>query len=213
MSNESKLIRETSVSNPTYPSNTTFKRETREKFEPIVKGKVIKQKKGWIAKIKESMQCEDRQSISDYIIYDIIIPTIKSAISDTIRGSLDMWLFKERYRPNNIKRDGTKSYVSYNHYYNGNENQPNRNSQNHLNNYSFEEVIFNSRGEAEDVLSKLSEAIEEYGLVSVGDFYDLCGIHSSYTDNKYGWSNLREAFTERNRDGYIIKLPRPKPIN
>ena len=55
----------------------------------------------------------------------------------------------------------------------------------------------------------MEEIIATYGLVSVADFYELVGVPSNYTDNNYGWSNLRNAYVDRLRDGgYIIKLPR-----
>ena len=68
--------------------------------------------------------------------------------------------------------------------------------------------FFDTRGEAEEVLSRLDELIEMYGLVRVADLYDLVGITGDYTDNKYGWKNIRNARVERTRDGYAIKLPR-----
>ena len=79
--------------------------------------------------------------------------------------------------------------------------------------YDFDDIILDSRGEAEDVLSRMDELIDNYGIVSVADFYDLCGITGSYTDNKYGWTDIRSAQVVRVRDGYKIKLPRALPLN
>jgi hypothetical protein len=53
----------------------------------------------------------------------------------------------------------------------------------------------------------------EYGIVSVGDLYDLANItNDNYTLNKYGWTNLRDAKVVPTRDGYMIKLPRALPL-
>ena len=49
-------------------------------------------------------------------------------------------------------------------------------------------------------------------MVSVMDLYDLVGITGQYTDNKYGWTNLRNAEPVRTRDGYMLKLPRAIPL-
>ena len=70
-----------------------------------------------------------------------------------------------------------------------------------------------SEGEAEDVLSRMDELIDTYGVVSVADLYDLVGISCNYTDNKYGWTNLRNAEPVRVRDGYMLKLPKALPID
>lgn len=73
--------------------------------------------------------------------------------------------------------------------------------------------IFESRGEAEEVLSRMNELIDTYGLVSVADAYDLCGTTSVYTDNKRGWTNLDGAEVIRIRGGYYkLCLPKALPI-
>ena len=54
----------------------------------------------------------------------------------------------------------------------------------------------------------MDELIDQYGVVSVGDLYDLVGVTGAYTDNNYGWTDLRTASVVRTRDGYMIKLPR-----
>ena len=79
--------------------------------------------------------------------------------------------------------------------------------------YSYDEIILDSRGEAEDVLARLDELIDSYGLVRVADLYDLVGITGDYTDNKYGWTSLRTAEVIRVREGYAIKMPRAIPID
>ena len=79
--------------------------------------------------------------------------------------------------------------------------------------YSYDDIILNSRGEAEDVLMRMDELMETYGLVRVADLYDLVGITGNYTDNKYGWTNIRNAEIVRVRDGYMIKMPRAVPID
>ena len=74
-------------------------------------------------------------------------------------------------------------------------------------------MVLETRGEAEDVLSRMDELIDTYGVVSVADLYDLVGISCNYTDNKYGWTNLRNAEPVRVRDGYMLKLPKALPID
>ena len=55
--------------------------------------------------------------------------------------------------------------------------------------------------------------MEEYGTVRVADLYDLVGVTGQYTDNNYGWTNIRNAEIVRVRDGYKIKMPRALPLN
>ena len=79
--------------------------------------------------------------------------------------------------------------------------------------YDYDNIILSSRGEAEDVLMKMDELMDTYGLVRVADLYDLVGITGNYTDNKYGWTNIRNAEIVRVRDGYMIKMPRAVAID
>lgn len=72
----------------------------------------------------------------------------------------------------------------------------------------FREIVFVSRGDAEEVLTGLSDIIKEYKQTSVADLYDLCNITSSFADNKYGWEDLSGASVRRTNDGYILDLPR-----
>lgn len=78
--------------------------------------------------------------------------------------------------------------------------------------YDFDDVVFDTRGEADEVLSSMDELMDRYGVVSVADMYDLCGMTCNYTDNKYGWKSLARADISRVRDGYMIKLPKAEPI-
>ena len=75
-----------------------------------------------------------------------------------------------------------------------------------------DDIILESRVDAEDVISRMKEIIETYGFVRVTDLYDLVGITGDYTDNKYGWTNIRGAEPVRVRDGYMLKLPKAVPL-
>ena len=74
-------------------------------------------------------------------------------------------------------------------------------------------IVYVRACEAEDVLERMDELIATYQVVSVADFYDLVGVSGNYTDNKYGWTDIRNASVIRVRDGYMIKLPKALPLN
>ena len=112
------------------------------------------------------------------------------------------------------RKSSTASKVSYRRYY-----DEKRTGTGHVSlsrqksGYNYDDVVLDNRGEAEDVLSRMDELIEAYGLVSVADLYDLVGINGNYTDNKYGWTDIRNASAIRVRDGYKLKLPKALPLN
>ena len=47
----------------------------------------------------------------------------------------------------------------------------------------------------------------------MADLYDLVGMTSNYTDNKYGWYDLRTAYIQGVSGGYVIRLPKPVALN
>ena len=59
----------------------------------------------------------------------------------------------------------------------------------------------------------MNELLDNYGIVSVADLYDLVGKSCDYTANRYGWTNIRNAEPVRVRDGYLLKMPKVGPID
>lgn len=196
-----------------FKSNSHKSKEVDEKkkVEKVVKGKVKTKKKNSITKFADVFVSEDVSSVKSYIIGEVLIPAMKKALSDIVTNGIDMILYGES---GVTKRKSPGSRVSYTNYYDRRDRDRYGYDDRRVRaGYDFNDVILDSRGEAEDVLSRMDELIDNYGIVSVADFYDLCGITGSYTDNKYGWTDIRSAQVVRVRDGYKIKLPRALPLN
>ena len=141
---------------------------------------------------------------------DVFISSLKKAVSDIVTNGIDMILYGETGRN---KRSSTASNVSYRSYYDRRDDDRRYNNNRTVSGYSYNDIILETRGEAEEVLSRLDELIETYKIATVADLYDLVGITGNYTDNKYGWTNIRNAEAVRVRDGYVLKLPKALPIN
>jgi len=139
-----------------------------------------------------------------------LVPAIKKAISDIVTNGIDMILYGGTGR---TKSNSTASKVSYRSYYDGGNGRRDYSATRTKTGYNYDDIILDNRGEAEDVLSRMDELISTYGLVSVADLYDLVGVTGNYTDNKYGWTDIRSASVIRVRDGYMLKLPKALPLN
>lgn len=179
------------------------------KVEKVVTGKVITRKKSGFDKLKGEFISDDAKNIGSYVFGEVLIPAMKKAIFDIVTDGIDILLYGE-------SRKGTKrttaDRVSYRSYYG--DSSPIRDTRaSRLNDYNYDDIVLSNRGEAEDVLLRMDELMETYGLVRVADLYDLVGITGNYTDNKYGWTNIRNAEIVRVRDGYMIKMPRAVPID
>ena len=179
-----------------------------KKVEQITKGKVKTKKKSGATKFADVFITEDISNVKDYIIYDVLLPAAKKTISEIVSNGIDMILYGET---KSRKSKGSK--VSYSKYYDDREDDYRRsNRRSRVIGYDYEDVILETRREAEEVLNRMEDLIDSYGVVSVADLYDLVGISGNYTDNKYGWMNLRSAGIERTRDGYMLLLPKVKPL-
>lgn len=200
-----------------YPSNSRnskiTKQDQRPKVTKITKGAVVKRKKSLGSRFMETFVGESVDNVMSYVIHDVLVPAAKSMFEESINRGLEMMLHGQT-RGNNTVRDKGKSYVSYNSYSNQRtSNNSNRQTSReiparsrHL--HSFDDIVLNTRGEAEEVLSHLVDLTIDYDRASVSDLYDLVGVTGEFTDNKYGWTNLESASVSRTRDGYLLNMPK-----
>ncbi len=176
-----------------------------KRAEKVVHGKV-KTKSNNARKITDIFISEDAANVKNYIIMDVIVPSIKKAIYDLIVGTLDMSLYGGR--GSGGKRP-TADKISYRDYSSASRRDDRSyGSTRTASGYTYDDIVVETRGEAESVLARMDEIMEEYEQVRVADLYDLVGISGDYTDNKYGWTNIRNARVVRTRDGYKIEMPR-----
>ena len=191
-----------------HASKEKEKNREEKKVEKIISGNAKAKKKSEFSKFADVFVSEDAGNVKSYILMDVLVPAVKKAISDIVTNGIDMLLYGET---GVHKRNGASSKVSYRSYY----DRSNRSSSSSRtrSGYSYDDIILDIRGEEEEVLSRMDEIVATYGTVSVADLYDLVGITGAYTDNKYGWTDIRSASVVRVRDGYMIKLPRALPLN
>lgn len=192
-----------------YKSNSHKSREEK-KVEKIVSGAVKSKKKSELQKIADIFISEDISNVKSYIFMDVMIPAVKKAISDIVTNGIDMMLYGDSGRS---KKGSAASKISYRSYYDRANDRKERGSSGVRRGYDYDDVVLDNRGEAEEVLSRMDELIAAYGLVSVADLYDLVGITGDYTDNKYGWTDIRNASVVRVKNGYMIKMPKALPLN
>ena len=194
------------------PSNSISggaEKKPEKKFEKVTTGKVATKEKNDIQKVASMFIAEDLKTVKDHILKDVAVPKLQDFFADLMIATINM-IFHGDDRPRN---NYSGSYaqpnrVSYNQYSGRNNNQARPAAA-----INYQDVIFSSRGDAEEVLSQMIDAISTYNCVSVADFYDLVGMTSNYTDNKYGWYDMRSAYVQAVNSGYIIRLPKPVALN
>ena len=197
------------------PNSKRYKTEQKDapadkkKVEKVVKGAVKTRKKSGVSKLKDTFISEDVSNVKSYILMDVLIPAAKKAISDIVRDGIDMILYGDTHRG---RSSSSASYVSYRSYSDRDRRDNRYESSRSRTIYEPDDIILESRVEAEEVLERMNELLDNYGIVSVADLYDLVGKSCDYTANRYGWTNIRNAEPVRVRDGYLLKMPKVGPI-
>lgn len=178
-----------------------------EKLAPVVSGSAKTKKRSMPSKLVNIFFPGDVKSVKQSVVQDVVIPTVKNIMLD----SLEMILFPEGRVGKRGKGGGTR--VSYGSYYEKGEKAI-KAVKNRMDVFDYDDVEFETRGDADAVLFALDDVIERYGFASVGEFYDLSQVTTTnYAVNKYGWTDLKDASVVSIRGGgWMIRFPRPEPL-
>lgn len=202
----------------------------KKKVEPVIDSSdVIVRKKSKGKKAVESFLGEEVESVKDHIVYDMIIPSTKDAMSNMCGGIVDFFndMFHEFIdsiffgSSEHTKTKASQTYVSYQGYYN-------KKSQSSGKPLSKRETYLSTRHDLEDldfvdmetalkVRKELIELIENYNEASVADLFSLSDQTLDWAEykekDKFGWRDPSAIGKPRRRRGrYIIPLPRPEKL-
>lgn len=189
------------------PGNSKSKKpdkpSEKPKLKSVVEGTVIQQKKPWHRKFVDTFTGEDVTSVGGYLVHEIVIPTIKSLLVDMLSKGGERLIYGEI-----SPRGATSSRGGLNYSSISTSRQTRTVSQSTRRTHNFGEILLETRVEAEEVLTSLGDLIDGYGSASVSDLYDLIGVSSQFTDERWGWTNLNTARAVPVRNGYLLELPK-----
>lgn len=212
-----------------FPSNSRKSREPRvektpvpeeRRVEKIIESEVVLRKKPVGKRFVETFFRGNARGVVSYIIVDVLLPAAKDTIADAFSQGIERMLFGEARSTS--RRTGARpgGYVSYNRF----APQPSNNaareesrsrdlSRSARATHDFDEIILRTRAEGDEVIGRLFDIIVKYEAATVGDLYDLLGITSKFTDDRWGWTDLRGAGVTRVRNGYLLDLPQPEALD
>lgn len=202
-----------------YMSNSDKSRNRPEpsvpekKIDSVISGTATTQKKNSFGKFKDSIIAEDARSVGSWLLTEVVYKSLKKFIYDMVTSGIDMLLYGETSHAKASSNGLSK--ISYNSYYTAykSSSDSSRSVTPSASVLDYDNIIFSSRGDAEAVLSTMLELLDQFGVVSVGDLYELAGVNTqNYMVNKFGWTSLRNAQVMRCKDGYILKLPKATAI-
>lgn len=196
------------------PSDKELPEEKRPKIERV-ETSVRTRKKSLGSKFTETFVSEDAGNVRHYIFGEVLVPAVKSVISDMVTTGIEMLLYgetKSRKRSNRSSWSSVDSRTSYARYYDDRDRDTRRSTRSEeRRRTSWDDLVFDRRTEAEDILVRMFEVVDKYDNISISELCDMTGLRAEYTDTNWGWEkeDLAQASVARSRDGYILKLPRP----
>jgi hypothetical protein len=206
---------------PDYPPNSDASKRNPlddKKVERITSGEAKRKKKSLGKQFKETFVGGDARTAARYVVMDVLVPAARDMIVDMGVAGIEKFIFGEarRRRGPTPPPSGPQGYFNYNRPYTptgsrmtGPERVMSRRARAA---HDFDEVVLESRAEAEEVINRLFEIVSRYESATVADLYELVGLSSVHTDHKWGWTNLRGAGVSTTRDGYLLDLPEPEPL-
>jgi hypothetical protein len=207
-----------------YPSNSKKSKLTevpppeREPVDKVITNEVIRRKQGIFSRVGGGFIAEDGGTVVSYVLMEVLLPAAKNMISDAVSQGIERMLFGDaRPRSAGSDRRGYTNYSRFSRDIPGSNAGPSGASVRSISRHQrathdFNDIIIASRAEAEDVLERLRDLINEYQVATVSDLYDLVGLTGEFTDDKWGWFDLRSGAIRAVRGGYMLQLPKTQPI-
>lgn len=209
-----------------YPGNSKKERaeeakseSARPEIKKIVKTSGTVRKASLGSRMRETFAGEGARETGTYVFFDVIIPAVKAMVFDTITQGADRILFGGRDVIRSGMANAPRTRTNYNQISTkAANNYPGRNfegggreiSRTARTNHRFDEILLDSRGEAEMVLDTMQDLISRFQWVSVPEFYSMVDVTAEFTDEKWGWTNISTAQIRPSRGKYVILLPSPE---
>jgi hypothetical protein len=191
----------------------------REKVERITTSEVIQRKKPLGRRFTETFVGGDARGTLMYVVADILVPAAKDMVADAVSQGVERMIFGESRGGSRRGRTspGIGSVINYNRM-STTRPDPRRDDTRNISRtarsvHNFDEIILATRVEAELVIDRLTDLIQQYDVATVSDLYNMVGITESYTDAKWGWDDMSDASVRRINGGYLLDLPTTKAVD
>lgn len=196
---------------PSVKEQTTETQEEPKKAVRLPRGHVIQRKKTLVQSIAETL-VGNTDNIGSYILHEVLVPAFKSTVKEMITSGIEMILGETTSRGSSKRPERERSSINYGSF--SKRREEGRRSVSRRDRFELGDIYFKDHSDAEDILDRLCERLEDYDEVSVGEFYDMANIDRghNWALDKYGWTNLKKAFLTHTRYGYSIVLPEPEEL-
>lgn len=177
-----------------------------------------------IKRFRRSFIAGDASSVGEYVLWNLLLPAAKDAVSNVGSTFIDMMIYGERrgqlpHRGVPTQGLGSTSKINYGSVSSGTPGSrlvltPSQTPQDATQGrFSPNDITVPTRAQAEAIITKMFEVLEKYNVVTVANLYSMVGISPDYMDSKWGWTNLDSADIKRLRGGdNLLVLPPPTDL-
>lgn len=189
-----------------------------KKVDKVIEGTAVQRKKSVWRRIGENLKGEDTQTVGQYLLFDVVLPQIKDLIYDIGSSALQRLLFGDR-AGGGYKPSARKGYTPYNVISTGatpKAQQPGApRPVSSVASDEFGEIVVDTRGGAQEVMDRMGNLIDTYGMASVSDLKACVGLTGNFTDEKWGWVTMGGTDIRRvggQNPGFALVFPRPQEL-
>lgn len=187
-----------------------------KRVEKAITSTATAHKKNQITKLSEVFFAKDIRSVLGYMKDEWLIPSLRRAAWEFFTNSLHMTLFGEPDRDNRNRSNASR--VSYwqpnNRPYMDRRDDRREPARVRRDSYSYDDILFTNRGDAELALDKMYELLQRYNIVRVADLFELADQTCASTDYAYGWTDLSSVKAVAVAGGkWMLTMPRAMPID
>ena len=165
-------------------------------IEPVARGRVEKPGVGkWLNNVFFGE--EGFRGAAIHMVQEVIVPSIQNTVADVAISAVQRAIFGNDYihrrhytstpwgrGPNNVTR--MDSWRNTQQDYTQNYAKRNKRASNVV-----ADIVFETRQEAQEVFNIMMANLDAYGVVTVGDFYELSDQPAAFTDQAFGWTTVQ----------------------
>lgn len=204
-------------SNSLNPAPPKEEKPEKEKVEKVISGTVVHRKKPLGRRMQAFLFGDGEDNVLDWVVNRVLIPSGREMIVEALQQAVERRVYRgddspHRYRGRPSVFGSNPNHTNYSRY--SQQSPPPKPQMNNRSRamHDFNDLVIQSRGEAQSVIDELRRYIEKYGLTTVSDLYNLVGETPNAVDEKWGWTDLNVANVRRTNQGFILELPRTIPI-
>jgi hypothetical protein len=202
------------------PNSKASRRGPAVPVERVTSADAVRRKPSLGKKFSQTFIGGDARTAWDYMIWEVAVPEIRYLMVESLQSGIERFFTGAVSRGRHPTGRNPLGHFNYqSRYQHGPQDDrgpvPTRRqlSSQARARHDFDEIILQTRVDAQEVLERMYDMLEQYEVVTVADLYGLVGLKPDHTDTTWGWTDLKGTTVGRVRGlGYLLDLPEPEAL-